>query len=120
METKNKETVSVTEISRSQASQLIELLSPMVDEAFMKRIINERLEKYQKWSKDSSKIRERLIPKEVFEKLKEALEQEGISEARQIIQQIIDDFKLAEWERTKGKVIEKFRKTAKERGYIDE
>lgn len=120
MEIKSNETVPAIEISRSQASQLIELLSPMIDETFMKRIINDRLEKYQKWSKDSSKIRERLIPKEVFEKLKEALEQEGVNEARQIIQQIIDDFKLAEWDRTKGKVIEKFRKIARERGYVDD
>lgn len=109
-----------TSISRSQAGQLIEFLSPQINESYLKKVVRERLDKYNKWSKDSSKINDKLIPREIFEELAEILENEDISETRKFIEEVIEHFKLAEWERGKAKVLEKFNQLAKERGYLND
>lgn len=109
-----------TSISRSQAGQLYEFLSPDITESHLKKIVKERLDKYSKWAKDSSKINDKLIPREIFEELAEILENEDIDGARKFIEEIIEHFKLAEWERGKAKVLEKFNQLAKERGYLND
>lgn len=116
---KNKEPKEkFPKMSRSQAGQLREFLSPVMSLDLMGKIVEERLKKYERWKEDGDKINERLIPKKLFTILKEKLKsQEGLTEAKKYIQDVIDEYKLIQWEKEYNKTLKKFNDTANKKGY---
>lgn len=111
-------------MSRSQAGQLREFLSPVMSGKLMEKIITERIKKYDRWNKDEDKINKRLVPKKVFTEIKSKLEDKsekcGLKAAQKYIMDLLDEYKLAQWEEDYNKTLKKFQDVAKEKGYIND
>lgn len=107
-------------MSRSQAGQLKEFLSPIMSKELMGKLIGERLKKYKNWQMDANKINERLIPEKVFKDLEQKLAKDGLKKAQEYIKELLDNYKLTQWEESKERILREFKKLAKEKGYQNE
>ena len=113
---------AVSEMSRSQAGQLREFLSPGVTYAFLKQIISERLRKYKDWEKE--KISKKLIPEPILGSIFTILndesreESEKLKDAKVFIESVLAEHKLSEWNKSQARRTRiKFAKEAFKKGY---
>ncbi|MBF0564917.1 MAG: hypothetical protein HQK89_06715 [Nitrospirae bacterium] len=126
-----------TSMSRSQAGQLMELLSPAVTYVFLEKFISKRLEKY----KNKTNIEKSLIPPNILEAIlvrlsrdisdknklneigsaeSEKLKSNNLKDAKEFIKSVLDEYKLSEWKASCKETREKFETAASKKGYTDD
>lgn len=100
-------------MSRSQAGQLREFISPSINDDYISQIISERKSKYEHWKKE--KIDERLIPEYIFN----IIENCKSNEKKAYIKALLREYHLLQYETKKKEILKKFEEKSKEAGYIN-